>query len=136
MFCILVLDWGVGYGAAIATVFSQGYLQCLLHLYDETFEILRTTPAERKFDSELARTLMYIRCLGLQFSITAIGSIILQSANNALGTAFVAAFTAAMRIKMFFMCPFESSGMAMATYSGQTTVQASPDVSAGVRQAR
>lgn len=39
--------------------------------------------------------------MGLQFSITAIGSIMLQSANNALGTACVAAFTAAMRIKMF-----------------------------------
>ena len=57
--------------------------------------------------------------MGLQFSITAIGSIMLQSANNALGTACVAAFTAAVRIKMFFMCPFESLGMAMATYAGQ-----------------
>ena len=93
-------------------------LFCILVL--KRFEILRTTPAERKFDSALARTLMYIGVpMGLQFSITAIGSIMLQSANNALGTACVAAFTAAMRIKMFFMCPFESLGMAMATYSGQ-----------------
>lgn len=29
------------------------------------------------------------------------------------------AFTAAMRIKMFCMCPLESLGIAMATYSGQ-----------------
>ena len=43
----------------------------------------------------------------------------LQSANNALGTACVAAFTSAMRIKMFFICPFESLGIAMATYCGQ-----------------
>ena len=43
----------------------------------------------------------------------------LQSANNALGTACVAAFTAAMRIRMFFICPFESLGIAMATYCGQ-----------------
>ena len=57
--------------------------------------------------------------MGLQFSITAIGSIMLQSANNALGTACVAAFTSAMRIKMFFICPFESLGIAMATYCGQ-----------------
>ena len=92
---------------------------CYIYMM-KRFEILRTTPAERKFDSALARTLMYIGVpMGLQFSITAIGSIMLQSANNALGTACVAAFTAAMRIKMFFMCPFESLGMAMATYSGQ-----------------
>ena len=37
--------------------------------------------------------------MGLQFSITAIGLIMLQSANNALGTVYVAAFTASMRIK-------------------------------------
>ena len=36
-----------------------------------------------------------------------------------MGTACVAAFTAAMRIKMFFMCPFESLGIAMATFAGQ-----------------
>ena len=57
--------------------------------------------------------------MGLQFSITAIGSIMLQSANNALGTACVAAFTAAIRIKTLFICPFESLGIAMATYVGQ-----------------
>ncbi len=57
--------------------------------------------------------------MGLQFSITAIGSIMLQSANNALGTACVAAFTSAARIKMFFICAFESLGIAMATYCGQ-----------------
>lgn len=65
--------------------------------------------------------------MGLQFSITAIGSIMLQSANNALGTACVAAFTAAMRIKMFVMCPLDSLGMAMATYSGQNYGAGKPD---------
>ena len=68
----------------------------------------------------IATVVLYIGVpMGLQFSITAIGSILLQSANNALGTACVAAFTAAMRIKMFFICAFESLGIAMATYTGQ-----------------
>ena len=65
--------------------------------------------------------------MGLQFSITAIGSIMLQSANNALGTACVAAFTSAMRIKMFFLCPLESLGMAMATFSGQNYGAGKPE---------
>ena len=65
--------------------------------------------------------------MGLQFSITAIGSIMLQSSNNALGTACVAAFTAAMRIKMFFLCMLESLGMAMATYSGQNYGAGKPE---------
>ena len=120
LFTILVLGWGVA-GAAIATVFSQGFSAVLCYLYMiRRFDILRTTPAERRFSKAIARILLSIGVpMGLQFSITAIGSIMLQSANNALGTACVAAFTAAMRIKMFFMCPFESLGIAMATYAGQ-----------------
>ena len=120
LFCILVLDWGVA-GAALATVFSQGVSAVLCYLYMmRHFEILKGTSAEHKFRGALAKTLLYIGVpMGLQFSITAIGSIMLQSANNALGTACVAAFTAAMRIKMFCMCPLESLGIAMATYSGQ-----------------
>ena len=45
---------------------------------------------------------------GLQFSITAIGSMVMQSANNGLGSVYVSAFTAAMKIKQFMMCPFDS----------------------------
>ncbi len=120
LFCILVLHWGVA-GAAIATLVSQAVSAVLCYRYMlRHFEVLRTTPEERRFSWPLARTLLYIGMpMGLQFSITAIGSIMLQSANNALGTACVAAFTAAMRIKMFFICPFESLGMAMATFAGQ-----------------
>lgn len=120
LFCILVLRWGVA-GAAIATVVAQGVSAVLCYVYMiHHFEILKGTPAERTFRAPLAKNLLYIGVpMGLQFSITAIGSIMLQSANNALGTACVAAFTAAMRIKMFCMCPLESIGVAMATYSGQ-----------------
>ena len=120
LFCILVLNWGVA-GAAIATVVAQGVSAVLCYVYMmRHFDILRTTPGERRYNSKLARTLLSIGVpMGLQFSITAIGSIMLQSANNALGTVCVAAFTAAMRIKMFFMCPFESLGIAMATFAGQ-----------------
>ncbi len=120
LFCIIVLGWGVA-GAAIATVFSQGVSSVLCYIYmNRKYEILKTTPSERRFRSDIARQLLGIGVpMGLQFSITAIGSIMLQSANNALGTACVAAFTAAMRIKMFFMCALDSLGIAMATYSGQ-----------------
>ena len=127
-FCILVLQWGV-MGAAIATVISQGIAAALCYIYMyRHFQILRGTPDERKFQPQLAKTLLYIGVpMGLQFSITAIGSIMLQSANNALGTACVAAFTSAMRIKMFFLCPFESLGIAMATYTGQNYGAGKPE---------
>ena len=128
LFCILVLGWGV-LGAAIATVISQGVsaLLCYFYMYRH-FAILKGTANDKKFRPQLARTLLYIGVpMGLQFSITAIGSIMLQSANNALGTACVAAFTAAVRIKMFFLCAFESIGIAMATYSGQNFGAGKPE---------
>ena len=121
LFCIVVLGWGVK-GAAIATVVAQGISAILCYLYmRRRFPILQAeSAADLHFDKRLAKTLLAMGVpMGLQFSITAIGSIMLQSANNALGTACVAAFSAAVRIKMFFICPFESLGIAMATYCGQ-----------------
>ena len=129
LFCILGLGWGV-MGAAIATVFSQGLSAILCYLYMlRKFPILRATSSEdRRFHAGLARTLLAMGVpMGLQFSITAIGSIMLQSANNALGTACVAAFTSAARIKMFFICAFESLGIAMATYCGQNYGAGKPE---------
>lgn len=128
LFCILTLNWGVA-GAAIATLISQGISAALCYIYMmRHFDILKPLPAERKFNGALARTLLSIGVpMGLQFSITAIGSIMLQSANNALGTSCVAAFTAAVRIKMFIMCPFDSLGIAMATYAGQNYGAGKPE---------
>ena len=128
IFCILVLGWGVA-GAALATVFSQGLsaFLCYHYMYRK-FDILKTTASDCRFRPELAKQLLGIGVpMGLQFSITAIGSIMLQSANNALGTACVAAFTAAMRIKMVFLCALESLGMAMATYCGQNYGAGKPE---------
>lgn len=128
LLCILVFHWGVA-GAAIATVFSQGVsaVLCYFYMYRK-FEILRRQPADKRFRPELARQLIFVGVpMGLQFSITAIGSIMLQSANNALGTACVAAFTAAMRIKMFFLCMLESLGIAMATFCGQNYGAGKPE---------
>lgn len=117
---ITVFGWGAE-GAAAATVLSQGVSTALCWVYmHHGFQILRP----EKYDEKLSRRNMLILCgmgvpMGLQFSITAIGSMMLQSSNNALGTVCVTAFTAAMRIKMFFICPFENLGVAMATYCGQ-----------------
>ena len=128
LFCILVLGWGVA-GAAIATLVSQGVSALLCYRYMwRHFHILKGNPSERRMQPRFVKTLLLAGVpMGLQFSITAIGSIMLQSANNALGTACVAAFTAAMRIKAFFMCPLESLGLAMATYAGQNYGAGKPE---------
>lgn len=121
---ILSLKWGTA-GAAIATVAAQGISVVLCRIYmHKHFLILKETTHATGIRERLSwhhiKTLLGMGIpMGLQFSITAIGSIMLQSSNNALGTACVTAFTAAMRIKMFFICPFENLGIAMATYCGQ-----------------
>ena len=125
---ILVFKWGVS-GAAIATVVAQGIsaLLCYQYMYRK-FEILHTEPEDRKFRWNLAKQLMLIGTpMGLQFSITAIGSIMIQSANNALGTICVAAYTASVRIEMIFICMVESLGIAMATYCGQNYGAGKPE---------
>ena len=135
--CILVLGWGVA-GAAIATVVAQAVSAVLCYVYmKKKFAILHMQQGDNRWHAGLARTLLSVGVpMGLQYSITAIGSIMLQSSNNALGENYISAFTAAMRIKMFCMCPLDSLGMAMATYCGQNFGAGHPHrIWAGIKDA-
>lgn len=117
---ILIFHLGTG-GAALATIIAQGVSAFTCYLYmKKNYPILTIQGDEGDVNLSSMRTLLLMGMpMGLQFSITAIGSIMLQSSNNALGPACVAAFTTAMRIKMFFMSPLDTLGIAMATYCGQ-----------------
>lgn len=57
--------------------------------------------------------------MGLQFSITAIGTMMVQSALNMLGSYHVAAFTAGNKIENIFTQAYVALGTAMATYNAQ-----------------
>ncbi len=119
---VFILGMGLGVeGAGIATWLSQGLSVVLCVWYiKRKMQILIPQGEECHFDNKKTSILLNNGVpMGLQFSITAIGSIMLQSANNALGTVYVAAFTASMRIKYLFTCVFENIGVAMATYCGQ-----------------
>ena len=119
-FCILVLKWGCA-GAAIATITSQavsGILCLLFILHRLDFLCLKKENRHLRF-APIKELLSMGLPMGLQFSITAIGSMVMQSANNGLGSVCVSGFTAGMRIKQFTMCPFDAIGSAMATYTGQ-----------------
>lgn len=119
---LLILCLGLGVmGAGIATWLSQAVSVTLCVWYiRKHLRILIPQSDERSFDNKLTSILLNNGVpMGLQFSITGIGIIMLQSANNALGTACVAAFTASMRIKYLFTCVFENIGVAMATFCGQ-----------------
>lgn len=121
LFFIINLKWGVA-GAAWATVISQGISgACCLLFIIKKFDILRIQKGEWAPNRHLMGSLCGMGVpMGLQYSITAIGSVILQSATNTLGSDAVAAVTAAGRITGFLACPFDALGSTMATYGGQT----------------
>ena len=117
---ILYADMGVA-GAAVATVISQGIsgLACLAYVY-RRLPVLRLSPAERRPDAKVCRRLCAMGLpMGLQYSVTAIGSIILQAAVNSLGSLYVAAVTAGAKLCELLSCPYNALGAAMATYCGQ-----------------
>lgn len=117
---ILVFDLGIR-GAALATVISQAIsgLLCLgwivwkvpaLHISGDQWKVRQSR--------------MAVLCtngipMGLQYSITAIGSVILQTAVNSLGSLAVAAMTASIKVLNFLACPFDALGSTMATYGAQ-----------------
>lgn len=119
---VFILFMGLGVeGVGIATMLSQllASVMCVWYIL-RYMKLLIPHGEERRYDNKRISILLNNGVpMGLQFSITAIGSIMLQSANNALGTVYVASFTAAMRIKYLFTCVFENIGVAMATYCGQ-----------------
>ena len=119
-FLILVCKMGVA-GAGWATVTSQliSGLTCLICMYKKN-DILKGDKSERVLDRRFITNLcMNGVPMGLQYSITAIGSTILQAAVNTLGSTYVAAMTAGSKMFNFTCCPFDALGSTMATYAGQ-----------------
>ena len=120
LFMIQVLDMGVS-GASWATVISQlvsGVL-CLFYMIKK-FDILHLSREELRFNGWYIGRLCGVGIpMGLQYSITAIGSILIQTAVNGLGSTYVAAVTAGSKVSQLLCCPFDAMGSTMATYGGQ-----------------
>lgn len=136
---VLILGFRMGVeGAGIATFLSQVFASWLCWRFiQHRMTMLVPQGNERAYDNKKISILLNNGVpMGLQFSITAIGIIMLQSANNALGTIYVASFTAAIRIKYLFTCVLENIGVAMATYCGQNVGAGKIDrIRIGVRDA-
>lgn len=134
---VIGFKMGVG-GAALATVISQGIsgLLCLIYVIKK-FEILKIRKEEWKPNQHIMISLCSMGIpMGLQYSITAVGSVILQSAVNTLGSVAVASVTAAGKVSMFLVCPFDALGFTMATYGGQNVGAGKIDrLSAGIKAA-
>ena len=135
LFFIIVFDAGV-LGAAVATDLSQAVSGIISLIYLlKKFDIIKMQPGENRLHSGACAKLLGMGLpMGLQCSITAIGSIIMQWAVNVLGSTAVAAVTAAGKTSNLLCVPLESIGTAMTTYAGQNLGAARLDrVRSGVR---
>lgn len=117
---IVPFGWGIA-GAALATVLSQALsaLFCAWYILRH-FPMLRPHRSDWKFDPAFAWEHLRIALpMACQFSITAIGVVVMQQQINIFGTATVAAFTAGARIEQLAVQPMFTLGIAVATFSAQ-----------------
>ena len=108
-------------GAAYATVIAQGVsgILCLIYIIKKV-PLLRLEKSDFRPNAHLIRTQLSLGFpMALQFSITAIGTMMVQSALNILGSIHVAAFTAANKIEQVISQMYVALGTTMATYSAQ-----------------
>lgn len=117
-----IVCFGMGVeGCAYATVIAQGISALLCFVYIlKKFPILHL----KKEDFRISfRSFGYLLALGipmgLQFSITAIGTIIVQGAVNVYGEIYMAGFAAAGKLQNIISTVFTAFGATIATFVGQ-----------------
>lgn len=125
---ILVLEMGVA-GAGWATLASQliSGLLCLYYM-ERKFPILHLRPGDLRPRRDCALRLLTMGLpMGLQYSITAVGSILLQTAVNSLGSCAMAAMTAGSKVGFLWVVPFDAMGTTAATFAGQNLGAGKPE---------
>ena len=117
---IIVFQWGAA-GAAYATVISQGVsgVLCLVYIAKKMPE-LRLQKDDFRLSAHIVKMQVGIGIpMALQYSITAIGTMMVQSALNMLGSMAVAAFTAASKVEQIATQAYVALGTTMGTYCAQ-----------------
>lgn len=118
--CIVGLDLKT-FGAALATVVSQGISAalCFIYIYKKQHFIW---PEKYDWHLEARDTQHQLRVgipMALQFAITASGTMIMQAAINLYGSVAVASFSAASKIQGLITQGMPSMGQTIAAYAGQ-----------------
>lgn len=118
----LICVFGMGVeGCAYATVIAQGIsaMCCIIYIVKK-YPILHLEKENFAISLTSFRRLIALGIpMGLQFSITAIGTIIVQGAVNIYGTTYMAGFSAAGKIQNIVSMVAVSMGATIATYVGQ-----------------
>ena len=119
---VLIIVFHLGApGAAYATVISQGVsgVLCLVYIVKK-IPILHLEREDWKPKAHLLKIQLGIGIpMALQYSITAIGTMMVQTSLNLLGSGLVAAFTAASKIEQVVTQAYVALGTTMATYCAQ-----------------
>ena len=120
LFFVLVIPLACA-GVAIATVLSQAISAVISYFYiKKRFPAFRFRKGDFKLDWDMIRRLMRIGIPGaVQFSVCAIGVIIVQIAINDFGSDIVAAYSIGTKIETIMSQMFTALGMAISTYAGQ-----------------
>lgn len=118
--CIVGFQWGCA-GAGIATVTAQAVSGILCFVFiKKKIPLLHLEKEVCQMNGKITKHMLLMGLpMGLQLSITAIGSMTMQSANNGLGSIYVSGFTSGMKIKQFMMSPFDAIGTAVSVFCGQ-----------------
>ena len=119
---IIIFHMGAA-GAAYATVISQGIsgVLCLIYIIKKVPQ-LHLRREDWKINWNMAGWQMKIGLpMALQYSITAVGTIMVQAALNMLGSLAVAGFAAASKIDQLVTQAYVAMGTTMATYCAQNT---------------
>lgn len=114
------LDMGVC-GAAIATVIAQGFsaLLCLIYIFKKT-PLLVPKKEHFKVDRPLfLESLAQGLSSAFMSCFVALGTVVLQSGINSLGTHTIAGHTTARKIYMLCNMPIASMALAMGTFVSQ-----------------
>lgn len=113
-------EWGV-VGAAWATAISQLTATVLSAVYVLKYnKEYNITKSELKLNLKVSLSQLKLGVpLSLQFTITSIGSMILQTAVNGFGSDVIAGFTAAGRVEQVLNIPMSGMGVANMTFVSQ-----------------
>lgn len=119
---VFIVVFGMGVeGCGYATVIAQGISAWLCLVYiAKKFDVLKLHKEDFCFSMNSVKKLLALGVpMGLQFSITAIGTIIVQGAINVYGAIYMAGFSAAGKIQNIICTVFIAFGATIATYVGQ-----------------
>ncbi len=119
--CVFIFGFGTGVeGAAVATIISQLLSALICFMRIRQIDIISLCREDFATDMQLNGALLKngipMACMN---SVTAVGSMIVQSYVNALGVVYTSAYSVGIRYINLLMIPSLTAGLSMASFAGQ-----------------